>query len=303
MPRRKDIWRCGILARPLEHVLATGAMDGPVTWLAEEPSFQFLADPFGLRDEEGRLHLFVEQYDYRSRHGTIERLLFDEHMQLVDRNPCLSEPWHLSYPQVFAADGAVWMLPEAHRSGALTLYRDHGGLLDWRPECRIELDCVPVDATILRRDGRWYLFYSPATTRTTKLAHLHVAWADRLCGHGFPTRPIPCGSTSVPPVRAGPLSRSATGSCCRCRIAPPPMAGALRPLWINRLDERQFEAEAGDALIPPADVGDYSQGMHSLTACGDITLFDVKRIDASLQGLALDVQRQLGRFRSGSRRP
>ena len=79
--------------------------------------------------------------------------------------------------------------------------------------------------------------------------------------------------------------------------------GAVRPLWIDRLDERHFEAEAGDALIPPVDIGDYRQGMHSLTACGDVTLFDVKRIDASLHGLALDVHRQLGRFRSGSRRP
>jgi len=303
MPRRKDIWRCGILARPLEHVLAAGAMDGPVTWLAEEPSFQFLADPFGLHDEEGRLHLFVEQYDYRSRHGTIEKLLFDEHMQLVDRSLCLSEPWHLSYPQVFAADGAVWMLPEAHRSGTLTLYRDHGGLLDWRPECRIALDCVPVDATILRRDGRWYLFYSPATTRTTKLAHLHVAWADRLCGRWIPH--------PANPVRIDPRSSRPGGTAVTLgdRIMLPVQdctttyGGALRPLWINRLDEQRFEAEAGDALTPPAEVGDYSQGMHSLTACGDITLFDVKRIDASLQGLALDVQRQLGRFRSESRRP
>lgn len=303
MPRRKDIWRCGIIARPAGEILATGAVDGPVTWLPEEPPFQFLADPFGLRGEDGRLHVFAEHYDYRTRHGVIEKLLFDDGLRLLDRRTCLREPWHLSYPQVFAADGAVWMLPEAHRSGALTLYRDHGGLVDWRPECRIALDCVPVDATILRHEGRWWLFYSPATTKGAKLSHLHVAWAQSLCG---PWTPHPAN-----PVRVDRRSARPGGAAIELggRIMLPVQdctttyGRAVRPLWIERLDERYFEAEAGDALIPPVDAGGYCKGMHSLTACGEVTLFDVKRIDASLQGMMLDVQRRLGRFQSGSRRP
>jgi hypothetical protein len=36
--------------------------------------------------------------------------------------------------------------------------------------------------------------------------------------------------------------------------------------------------------------------MHTLAACGEFTLFDVKRIDTSLRGLALDVRRRLGGF-------
>lgn len=48
MPRRKDIWRCGIIDRPVEQVLSQGLADQPVHWLAEEPRFHFLADPFSL---------------------------------------------------------------------------------------------------------------------------------------------------------------------------------------------------------------------------------------------------------------
>lgn len=29
---------------------------------------------------------------------------------MLERRPCLAEPWQLSYPAVFAADGAIWML-------------------------------------------------------------------------------------------------------------------------------------------------------------------------------------------------
>lgn len=42
--------------------------------------------------------------------------------------------------------------------------------------------------------------------------------------------------------------------------------------------------------------GGYRDGMHTLTACGDMTLFDVKRVDRSLRGLVLDVRRALGGF-------
>jgi hypothetical protein len=296
MPRRKDIWRCGLIVQPIDAVVAAGGVRGPVTWLPEEPSLQFLADPFGWRDVDGTLHVFVEQYDYRRRHGTIMALVYDQSLQLLDRRLCLSEPWHLSYPRVFSGEGAVWMLPEAHRSGGLTLYRTHDGLVDWRAECRIDLDCVPVDASILHHDGRWWIFYSPADSKMTKLAHLHVAWAERLCG---PWTPHPGNPVRIDRRSARP---GGTPVAIGDRIMLPVQdnsvtyGGGLRPLWISRLDERHFEAQAGEALTLPDTRRAYTQGMHTLSGCGDITLFDVKRIDASLRSMAVDVKRMLGGY-------
>lgn len=295
MPRRKDIWRCGFVATPIEQIVSAGRIDEPVRWFEEEPSFQFLADPFGWK-EDGLLHVFAEHYDYRTRHGAIETLIFDADLRLMERRPCLREPWHLSYPQVFDADGARWMLPEAYRSGGLTLYRDHGGLIDWRPECRIVLDCVPVDATILHHEGRWWLLYASAANKAAKLSHLHVAWADQLCG---PWTPHPGNPVRVDRRSSRP---GGTASVIGGRIMLPVQdcaktyGGAIRPLWIDRLETDHFEAEAGGPLTLPQDAGVYADGMHTLSACGDITLIDVKRVDTSLRGLALDVRRKLGGF-------
>jgi hypothetical protein len=72
--------------------------------------------------------------------------------------------------------------------------------------------------------------------------------------------------------------------------------GALRPLWISRLDDIGFEATAGDPLRPPISADAYVEGLHTLSACGDITLFDVKRIDRSVRGMALDLKRTLGGY-------
>lgn len=297
MPRRKDIWRCGIARCPIDAILETGRIDAPISWIGTDEAFTFIADPFGWKDGQGQLHIFVERYDYRTRHGTIEAFLFDEAMGAVDRRTCLAEPWHLSYPQVFAAEGAVWMLPEAHRSGTLTLYRDYQALRDWRPECRIDLDCVPVDASIFRHEGRWWLFYSPATSKATRQSYLHVAWADNLCG---PWTPHPGN-----PVRIDRRSSRPGGMPTEIggRIMLPVQdcaqtyGGAIRPLWIDRLDEAHFSAVAGDPIVPPASAGRYSEGMHTLNGCGDVTLLDVKRIDTSLSGFALDIRRLLGGYR------
>lgn len=298
MPRRKDIWRCAIAPTPLSDIISVGGITDPVLWLPEEPDFQFIADPFGWR-EGSYLHVFVEHYDYRTRHGTIHRIILDDAGQLVDRRPCLVEPWHLSYPQIFSGEGETWMLPEAHQSGNLTLYRDHGGLATWRAESALALDCVPVDASILQFEGRWWIFYSPATSKSTKISHLHGAWADSLCG---PWTPHPGNPVRIDRASSRP---GGTPVLINGRIMLPVQdctktyGGAVRPLWIDRLDEGHFVAEAGPPLNPPSSAGAYGEGMHTLTACGDITLFDAKYIDRSLRGLMVDFKRSLGGYVEG----
>lgn len=295
MPRRKDIWQCGLLPHPASRVLAADYAAADIVWFPQEPAFTFLADPFGF-DDGNRLHVFAEQYDYRTRHGVIERLTFDRSFTLIDRRLVLEEPWHLSYPQVFQGEGAVWMLPEAHRSGKLTLYRGDDALDRWSPECTIEVDCLPVDASILRHDGRWWLFYSSAESRDTKLGTLHVAWADTLTGRWtpHPGNPVRRGRQSsrpggTPLVVEGRIMLP-TQDCMRT------YGGAIRPLWIDRLDETGFSSEAGDAMAIPSGPSGRYEGMHTLSACGAVTLIDVKTIDRSLAGMALDLKRAAGRY-------
>lgn len=298
MPRRKDLWNCAIIGSPTPALLTSGLGDAAVRWFPNEKRFAFLADPFGVWDDR-LLHVFAERYDYRTRHGIIERLTFDEHLNLVRRDPALSEPWHLSYPFVFQADGATWMLPEAHRSGALTLYRAHGDFEDWRPECTIALDCVPVDASILHHNGCWWLFYSPATSRESKIGELHVAWATDLCGpwKAHPGNPVRCDTRSSrpggTPLMIGNRIMLPVQDCSQT------YGGAVRPLWIDRLDEGSFSARAGEPLELPNGAPSNCEGMHTLSACGPVTLVDVKTIDRSLAGLRVDLSRMLRR--SGAR--
>ena len=48
MPLFSDIWRIGVIESPIQAVAAAGGLHkAPVRWLPEEPSYAFLADPFG----------------------------------------------------------------------------------------------------------------------------------------------------------------------------------------------------------------------------------------------------------------
>jgi hypothetical protein len=255
--------------------------DAPVHWLPEEGRLKFVADPFGVW-VDGRLLLFVEAYDYRTRHGVIELIELGADFSPVRRSVVLRESWHLSYPQVFEADGDWWMIPEAYRSGVLTLYRAAAFPHRWEPVVRLELDTAAIDPTPFRHDGLWWLAYAPAGSQRWKQGRLHFAFAERLTG---PWRPHPGN-----PVR-NDLASSRPGGTAWLENGVPHLpvqdckrtyGGALRVLKILELSPRRVEAEASAPLVPPFSAGAYRQGLHTLSACGPVTLFDVKRVDRSL---------------------
>jgi len=287
MPLRKDIWRIGAVRAPLGDVLRDGLRGREIAWLTETGPLRFHADPFGLWRND-RLYVFAEAYDYRDRHGAIDVLVFDAAFRLLERRPVLREPWHLSYPFVVEADGGTYMMPEAFKSGGLTLYRAAEFPDRWEPVQKITLDQVPIDATPAFHNGLWWLFYTPATTREAKVSALHVAFAPRLTG---PWAPHPMN-----PVRFDPSSSRPGGTpFVRNGALVVPMqdcrrtyGGAIRPLTVTTLTPTAFAATAGDVVGAAGE-----DGFHTVSAAGDVTLIDVKRFHLSAASLALDVRHVL----------
>ena len=293
MALRKDIWRPAIVMATAQQIVARGSIHGlPIQWLPAMGSFQFLADPFGLWRGD-RLYVFVETYDYRVRIGAIEVLVYDSAFRLIDRQPVLNEPWHLSYPLVFEAQGETWMLPEAHRSNRLTLYRAVDFPTRWEPAHDIALDHVAVDATPLFHEGRWWLFYTSADREPDKMSALHIAFADQLTGPWTP-HPMNPARVDIASARPGGLPILLDG-----RIVLPVQdcsntyGGAIRPLTITTLTPDRFSAIAGEALVAPASAAPFVEGFHTLAAAGPVTLVDMKRTELSAHGLSIEAVREL----------
>ncbi len=295
MPLAKDIWRPLLVDAPIVAIVRAKTIEGFAQhWIPAEGYLRFLADPFGV-ERDGRLHVFVEHYDYRTRRGTIECLSYDAAFTLLDRRRVLDEPWHLSYPFVIEAEGEVWMLPEAHRSGGLTLYRATEFPWTWVPAARIALDHVAVDATPVFHEGLWWLFYASADRAADKTGALFAAWAERLAGpwHAHPGNPLrrdPASSRpgGTPVVIDGRLMLPVQD--CSATYG-----GAIRPLWIDRLTPESFAAEAAAPIVAPAALAPFDRGLHTLSAVGDRTLVDVKRTVLSPRSLAVLAAREMRR--------
>jgi hypothetical protein len=296
MPLAKDIWRPLIVEAPIETILRKGSIEGFAhRWLPEEDFLCFLADPFGI-ERDGIRHVFVEHYDYRSRHGTIECLAYTRDGSLIDRRRVLAEPWHLSYPFVFEVEAETYMLPEAHRSGGLTLYRTTEFPWRWERATTILLDHVAVDATPIFHEGLWWLFYSAADRgEADKTCALFATWAERIEGPWTPHagNPIRLGADSSRPGGTPvPLDGALVLPTQDCRRT---YGGAIRPLYIHRLSPDRFEAEAGAAITAPAKLAPFDAGLHTLSAMGMATLVDVKHRLLSPRSLAVLGKRELSR--------
>lgn len=148
-------WRVGYRFTDAAGVAATGALGNGWSVLPD-PGDHFYADPFPFQWRDRSL-LFVEDYPHATGKAVISLVPFDADGNPEEPRVVLEEPHHLSYPQVFERDGAVWMLPEASASGRLTLYRATAFPDRWSAEA-VLIEGEISDATLLEHDGLLWLF-------------------------------------------------------------------------------------------------------------------------------------------------
>jgi hypothetical protein len=123
-------------------------------WI-ESPPGRFYADPFML-EEDGRLWIFFEDFDYAANRGRIScaELGKDRAFEPV---PVLERPFHLSYPCVFRVDSNIYMIPESAENGTVDLYRCTRFPDRWTLENTL-LELPAVDSTIWADAGMFWLF-------------------------------------------------------------------------------------------------------------------------------------------------
>lgn len=294
---RLDIWRSAIIRTPADRLQQSDLTAENILWLPEtEERFTFRADPFGIWQGD-KLHVFVERFDYRILKGEIELLMFDHELRLLSSSVVIREPWHLSYPFVFREGENIWMLPEASRSGRLTLYRASQFPFEWKPAAVLEIEPDAVDATPFLYQGRWWLVYGVVGQGRRSCA-LHLAFADRLGG--------PWRNHLQGPVRTGLVGTRPAGTpIIRGGAVEIPVqdsarsyGGAVRKLKILRLDESHCEAEDARWLEPSQALSPFDAGLHTVSAAGEISLIDCKRIERSLPGM---LARRRGKLARGKR--
>ena len=147
-------WRVGYRVSPGSGVADTGELGSGWSVLPDDGT-HFYADPFPF-EHDGKRYIFVEDYPHATHKAVISVAALDADGVAGTPVPVLEEPHHLSYPQVFAHAGSIWMLPEASASHKLTLYRAERFPDRWVAAATL-LEGDISDATLLEHDGGFWL--------------------------------------------------------------------------------------------------------------------------------------------------
>ncbi len=268
-PQWSVAWRSRVANGPLPD---DGSLDLSGWTVLPDDGQRYYADPF-IFAHSGRRFIFVEEYPYATGRGLISVAeIGADGRALTVPQPVLDAPFHLSYPQVFAHGGDVYMLPEAAASSRLTLYRAERFPDRW--VAVRDLLSEPVhDATLLETpDGCW-LFATTDGEGGSSWDALNLYHAPGLMGpwRAHDMNPVLIDAGSARP--AGAMFR-ASGNLWRpvqdCRAGYGAGLGFAR---IDQLDELGFGQTVVRTVRPPPNSG--FCGVHTWSAAADLEAVDV----------------------------
>ncbi|SFI49081.1 hypothetical protein SAMN05216304_102992 [Bosea sp. OK403] len=232
---------------------------------------RFYADPFPIV-REGRVTLFVEDYEHRLGKGVISAVAFGPDGPIGRPEPVLEQPGHLSYPFVFEREGQYWMVPESYTAGTVDLYRATAFPGGWVKEATLLSGIAASDATLVEHGGCWWLF---ATVREGGGAFsdaLHLWSAPDFRG---PWTPHPRNPVLIDIASARPAGRMVQRDGILLRPVQDCRGGygaALGIARVLRLDAEAFEQTVETILTP----GPQWQGrrLHTLNSAGGLEFID-----------------------------
>lgn len=264
-------WVVGWRAADEGRLHQTEALPGSGYATLPDDGRRYYADPF-LIEVEGRLHLFCEEFDYALGRGIISATSFGPDGRPGEPRPVLERPYHLSYPHVFAHAGQIWMIPETTAARRVELYRADPFPHRWVHAAVLLHDVVAADATLVREDGRWWMFAATAERQSSDWDALSLFHAPGLFGPWtqHPANPVLVDVTASRPGgafyrRNGRLYRPAQD----CSTG---YGGALALCAVDRLDPEGY-AQTRRALVRPGP-GWPGRGLHTVNWSAGIEVVD-----------------------------
>jgi hypothetical protein len=266
-----ECWNIAVVDAPIDQVLTDG-QPKEARWLAPSTATRYYADPFALPDAPEAI--LVEEYCHRRGKGWLSVLQASSDGMIARPIASLEGEAHRSYPFLICDNGAIFCIPESAEDRRVELYRAVSFPERWERVSTLIEDFPALDSTVMRHDGRWWLF---CTSGAEGGEYKLYAWhAEALGGPWRPhsLNPLKCDVSSSRPagrpfVIDGELYRPAQDGSRT-------YGGAVTVNRILRLTPTEFE-EAMVGSISPAPDSAYPDGLHTVCPLGCVTIIDGKR--------------------------
>jgi len=271
--RPHEVWNIGIVNESIDVFLEPGARPR-VRWLVAQGEGSFLADPFAVARRQ-KLYIFCEQFDYRIDKGRIAFVELAEGTASPEPRAAIELGIHMSHPYLVEHKGTIYCVPETYQAREIGLYKARRFPFEWEKTAILVDEIAGLDATVFEFEDHWWLMC--CDNDESPLDRLFVWYSRDLFGPWVPhsANPVKIDISSSRPagtpfVHDNRLYRPAQ-DCSRTY-------GARVVLnRITKLTPTEFE-EQPVAMIEPYADSDYPHGLHTLSAAGDITLLDGKRL-------------------------
>ena len=297
LPRRLriDHWMLGVHSGERTRLTKGGTEEiGRFRWV-QSPRGHFYADPFLFR-HQGSTWLFFEDYDYRSRRGSIAAAAVLADGTLSPAVRVLERPYHLSYPCIFEDGGEVYMIPETREHGTVEMYRCKAFPREWEL-VREFLQASAVDTTVWSEGGVHWFF---VTMRERRGGGLQLwLFSSRGIEEDWQPHPVNPISTDIRSSRGGgAIFREGT------RLMRPSQdcsGNYGRSFTLNEilvLNEREYrERPCGTVEAPLGMIGTHTygrlDGVEAIDGCVSRSIFKVYDV----RSLSRRIGRKLGLMR------
>jgi len=279
----RQTWNIGVINQPV-HVVAglkgealqRQALEA-ISWM-DEVRGTFKADPFlAPGNDESEILALYEHYDWPLDKGKINAVRWDG-SKFGQPGLSLDSTHHLSYPYVYAEDDTIFFMPEHAAAGEVSRYR-----FDGTGKALDKVTILPkhefVDSTLMKHQGKYWLFATHAGT--TVDSELHLYYSDALSGpwHAHQSNPVKSDPNGARPAGQpfcfkGELFRPGQ-NCSRS------YGENIVVHRIVRLSEQEF-VEVPETVIRAPRSWVYDFGLHNISHLGDMTIVDGARLESKL---------------------
>jgi len=263
-----DVWSIGIYTGPSPFELQpTGTAHNPVLTresVSDVPA-TFVADPFMI-EVDGSWCMFFEVMNWQTGKGEIAVAQSQEGLAWTYRQIVLAEPFHLSYPYVFAWKGEHYMIPESYQAGSIRLYKAENFPTHWSFVARLLDGPYLVDPSVFRYGEKWWLFTE--TNPEVKHDCLRLYFADELTGPWVehPRSPIVKANSRIarPAGRVLVIGTQIFRHAQDCSVS---YGSEVRAFRVTELTTSDYQEEASiRPILAASGKGWNSDGMHHVDA-------------------------------------
>jgi hypothetical protein len=221
-----------------------------------------VAHPF-LVAADSRYYMFFTAKDGATEGGGIGLAESADGLHWTYRQAVLREPFVISHPYVFEAEGEYYMIPEAYKGTAVRLYKATEFPTQWEYQGDILEGDAFISPTLARHNDKWWMFVSRSGNETLRLFYADAVkgpWTEH------PQSPIVPNDANI--ARPGGRPFLVDGALYRIgQDCEPTYGNQVHAFQITELSPESYaETMVEIPLVKASSTGWNAEAMHHVDA-------------------------------------